>query len=477
MKGFKMINRRNLITIASSIPTISFIGSSGPAAQAKQADTPGTVRWTFVAPESGISRIQVSGSSIYGSSSSHIYALDASNGEEQWTFLSEGAYGRLVSVANDNVHAVNGGKFYTVTYAIDAITGEERWRVEAERGGFYDPVDANGVTLLGQSENEVTAFDSITGIERWRFRAGSTLAGTPLVNDGAAMIGSSDGNMYAVDIETGEEMWRFPAGSRVSSPTSIVNGVIFFGGETGVIYAVDAVAGTEIWRFQADDSGPAAPYITDDSVLVRDWEYGFVALDINTGLERWRNSSFDSWFAPAIPAQYDDIVIQGGYSSHLSGLDAATGIQRWFFEVRGSIMFAPVVHDGTLYVGDSENVYAIAPDTGKELWRVALEGSNSGIPQKFEDIMCVSDGLSIMGVVAEPPRGFAPRDGETAITVKETSLLAAPLPTANLIETLPPDTLVEITGASAETGGITWWPATTPSGNSGWIDGEALQRQ
>ena len=121
-----------------------------------------------------------------------IYALDATNGEEIWSYDPEvdRSYARLscCGPAHNRGVAVYDGKVFVGTFdgrliAVDANTGEEVWDVDTwipEGLGRFNitgaPRAAAGKVFIGQGSGEsghrrgyVTAYDADTGGVAWRF--------------------------------------------------------------------------------------------------------------------------------------------------------------------------------------------------------------------------------------------------------------------------------------------------------------------
>jgi outer membrane protein assembly factor BamB len=72
------------------------------------------------------------------------------------------------------------------------------------------------------------------------------------------------------------------------------------------------------------------------------------------------------------------IVVAGNYDHTLYGLDAATGENLWKFTTGGPIYSAPVffrdaAHDMVLAASNDRIVYAIAPESGRQVWVHAVE--------------------------------------------------------------------------------------------------------
>lgn len=133
---------------------------------------------------------------------------------------------------------------------------------------------------------------------------------------------------------------------------------------------------TERWSTELAGLGPSArPVIADGHVLVPT-AGALVALDLATGNEQWRRGEEQPWAsAPVV----NDGTVYVGFADQrgLLALDIETGDEQWRIETRGSIQAAPTFDHGhdTLYLGDDTGrLYRIDPAAGE----VTLRGEVFG---------------------------------------------------------------------------------------------------
>ena len=141
-----------------------------------------------------------------------VLGLDATDGDERWTFTAAGdatsAFPRLAS--DDHVVVSSEGSEASQTTMIDAASGDVRWR--------KDNVDvpyalADGLVFLVSAEGVVTAVDVADGTERWTFDTAPGLDVNSLtpgvrLHDGGLYLVTADA-AWALDAATGEVRWRF----------------------------------------------------------------------------------------------------------------------------------------------------------------------------------------------------------------------------------------------------------------------------
>lgn len=120
---------------------------------------------------------------------------------------------------------------------------------------------------------------------------------------------------------------------------------------------------TERWSTEVSGLGPTArPVVAASRVLVPT-SGALVALDLTTGEARWRHGQEQPW--PSAPIVHEGTAYVGFADQRgLVALNVETGDEQWRVETRGTVKTAPTFDHGhdTLYVGD---------DTGR-IYRIDL---------------------------------------------------------------------------------------------------------
>jgi hypothetical protein len=159
------------------------------------------------------------------------------------------------------------------------------------------------------------------------------------------------------------------------------------------------------------------------------------------------------------------------------GPDDANGVEAiWTFATGDWVYYSsPAVVAGVVYVGSRDNhLYAVNAEDGTERWRFATGGEISSSPAVVDGVVYVgsSDG-NLHALGARVPRLSV---GGTARVTETISLRGGPAPTTVERAELTPETVVTITGESATTGDVVWWPVVVDeTGEQGWIEASTLE--
>lgn len=249
----------------------------------------GAIEWIYHPSEGsdpGFARFTTSGNVVYcGSTSGHIFAVDAATGAEVWA--------SHVLPDTTNIYwpiVVNGVIYAGFTHfsrqvpprggaiAADATTGAVIWTA-------YAPVPApnigtentDGVVAFGDK----VAFGSSTGIhvvDRTTGTIRSTLDSaffgdrapltphSPFLVGGVLLLASGSATVTGVDTATLERKWQIGLWSSVSSISG--EGEIAYIPSHGKLVAVDVKTGNTRWNFISDESFIAAPGVDDSLVYL-----------------------------------------------------------------------------------------------------------------------------------------------------------------------------------------------------------------
>lgn len=247
----------------------------------------------------------------------------------------------------------------------------------------------------------LVALDAADGTPRWRYRA-STGVTMPAVGSGVVCVGSADGTVLGLspsggyDLPTGRlglVRWRAAARDPPASPPTIRGDAAYLGGFGARVLAL-TVDGEATWRFQSSgDAVETAPAVDGGSVYfsVGDLRGGAAfSVDATAGTVGWRFPLGE--FPGSAPVLADGTVFVGSDTDHLYALDATTGRVQWRRSV-GGVRASPAVTGGVVYAPAVDGtVYALDAGDGGELWTVGLDGPLTCSPAVAGDAVYAGTG-------------------------------------------------------------------------------------
>ena len=326
----------------------------------------GSVRWTDGFPGNPRDVAVVDGTG-YVVNDTSVMAFDADTGSIVWSHTSAGASGRYVS----DVTVANGTVFYGVKfqgstsehlYALDADTGAEHWTFAAENITQGIAVANGTVYVTGENatdeNNEFTtwlyALSADTGAAQWHYEWAEPESSVDYYAREAPVV--ADGTVYV------------PAYKRVKR-----NGGITVD-HYGHVYAFDADGpGTPLWgaNFTGDmASGTPRIAVTNDTIYANSMDYRLHALDADTGVRRWNTSQFaagDSGADRSYPAVAGGMVYVVDTDGNLRGFDDGAGEELWSRYLGYVNHYSPSVANGS--------VYTVAGDGHVQAWGGDYVGS------------------------------------------------------------------------------------------------------
>jgi len=329
-----------------------FVGSRDDNIYALDA-TDGSEQWRFETEGAVESSPTVADGTVFVvSGDKNVYALDATDGSEQWLFETEGEVDSSPVVADDTVYVWSD----RIVYALDAADSTEQWRFEA--GSVSSPVIVGDTVFVRPDHGSLFVVDATNGTELWRFESDTLGYGSmnlgPAIMDGTVFLEGEE-NLYALNVADGTEQWRFEVFGGVNSEIVVHDDTVFFGDSYSNVYALDAAEGTEKWRFETEEDIYSSPKVVNETVFVKTWN-GFYALDIADGTEEWRIESIHIDFPPTV---VEDTVYVGG-SSDVYAVDANDGTELWHIRVdRWSDISQPIVVNDKIVVASDGGVYAV----------------------------------------------------------------------------------------------------------------------
>ena len=266
------------------------------------------------------------------------------------------------------------------------------------RNAAWPQAGGNPAHFMGH----LAASDRLT--EAWRVSIGAgggyrrKIMAQPVAADGIVYVMDSDAVVSAFDMARGSRVWRFDTKDKDDDSTNVGGGLTL---DQGTLYAVnglaelvaiDAAKGTMRWRSRFGAPTRSAPTVVEGRLFVTTIEDRLLALAADDGRQLWSHQAANpttSILGRPAPAYSTGLVVGGFGSGELATLRAESGNVVWtdtlatairtgsladFAAIRG----LPVIGDGKVYAMSLGGLtVAIDLPTGRRLWEREAAGEDS----------------------------------------------------------------------------------------------------
>ncbi len=285
-------------------------------------------------------------------------------------------------------------------------TGATVWGPIAVAGTYFGSglTYDNGRVFILMFDGAVRAFNAANGAALWSTQLpGYWYMASPNAYGGIVFV-SGNGGLSALDEASGAILWTTqPAGTTGwASPAVSSEGAYTQNGSCNA-GAYDPVVGASLWetRSPCDDPWDYAPVVKNgiffgrvgDSLNLFDAVTGSFMLQLG------------SMFAPAVT----DTAVIALNAGTLSSTRLNDYVQTWTFFGDGDLVTAPVVVNGTVFIGSaSGRVYGLDVQTGSPIWTgqspvpINYDSENGGPmppsgPAAGENMLVFPAGNSLVG--------------------------------------------------------------------------------
>ncbi len=246
------------------VDDVVYVG--GRSLSARRRD--GTVKWEHGETNDWRVPAVVDGT-VYSTTEERVHALDAADGEREWSFRT-GTRFTVVLPTAEAVYLVatdylprQSDEDGTV-YALNPADGSVRWKRSVPK--LWTTSVADGSVYASSGENRVYGLDATSGERRWV----RDVDGRPsaLHADAGRVYVSQDGRLTALDANSGGKQWRYVAPSDGYCSLAVAPDAVYLVRQAAELTVFDPRTGVERWSTRRTDGMPMA--VTDDALYLRD---------------------------------------------------------------------------------------------------------------------------------------------------------------------------------------------------------------
>jgi Ca-activated chloride channel family protein len=319
------------------------------------------------------------------------------DGKTGWRVTVPGNRALTTPAVVDGMVFVGGGFGSYEFYAFDATTGRPRWAIRVSDDGPTAAVVDDGVVVFNTESCTLFVVDARSGKMLWSRWLGDPLMSQPAIAGGMVFMafpGPRSHELIALGLKDGLEKWRAGLEGDIISAPVVYKKSVYLTTFDGNVYRFRTKNGDLVWK--KDFRATSAPWLFKDQVFVSQREpgddqkpmEGVLRMENKQGEQNQTDGSWNKKAAPYLDAKIqarssyntaqksDDASVgfsSGPASAKLGAAEAnvGQGTVRGLWEYQGS---RPCVYDGVLYLTQGDQVVALDPDSGKELWSRDLSG-------------------------------------------------------------------------------------------------------
>lgn len=369
-----------------------YVGSEDHKVYAIDA-TEGTVKWTYETngPVSSTPLV-TQGKVLFLSYDGFFYALNRTDGELVWKFKTRGEskfkvkdyyngsfkpdfwdfYLSSAIVNNDQVYF---GSSDSHVYALNIDTGELIWSYKTGGSVHSSPAIYKNSLMIGSWDSKIYCLNATTGKENWSYTTGRDTAryiwlgvqASPSVENGITYIGSRDARFYAFNIETGDTLWTNNNFNRSWMPSSASIGKenIYTGSSDSFsFYSIDKKNGTINYATKTNAYTFSSPAIDGEMAYIGSANGRLYGIELKNGKIKWEFQT--------IGCKTDTIHVFNNegernikklksLTADITDMPGLSSLYTHIFISTGAILSSPVISNQVIYFGSSDGfVYAIS---------------------------------------------------------------------------------------------------------------------
>ena len=325
-----------------------------------------------------------------GANAGFVFAFNSSTGEKIWSYMGpEGTrFGSLVLVGSNlyilsTLYSDEDRSWNSAVYKLNSSTGEEIWNY----------------TTPGRFESLVSATQSVY--------VSSNFVNTTAYVDSENISGTVyQGGILNLNASDGTKVWDYPINGSVGSLT-FVNDIVYAVSGDGNVFSLNALDGRRVWT---NPTGLSIGYaLLVNSSLYVSFSGGVICLDANNGRGIWNFKAADFADSYATNPTYAEGVVLVGWNGptafspsiqhNFYAVNSFTGEKLWNYPLDYSVNSAPLIVNGTVYIGGSF-VTKESPDNLGPGAVIALKSNVTVFPPEFPWLLVTAVSVAVFAVVA-----------------------------------------------------------------------------
>jgi len=269
-------------------------------------------------------------------------------------------------------------------YAFNLASGHKEWG-PISLGGYFGfagiTADRKQVYAITDQSDDLStgpvshAFTLRNGHEKWHLALPGQYfsSAPPTVFNGIvyAAAAESGGTLYAVRAADGHLLWTADVMNGDDSSPAVSSSGVYVSYACEQTYDFNPQTGAQIWHHstECEGGGGATPVLAGGRLFVRDQAFmDPIDLDAATGAP---GGTFTSKTPPAVDGSHLFGLVGSDYvtTGVLTQEDVATGHAGWTAAGDSTLVTAPIVVGGRVFVGGSSGtVFAFDEATGAQVW-------------------------------------------------------------------------------------------------------------